>query len=98
MSGDERPVAYTALEKGMPVVLASGQRFGTIQRVLEDTKAGIFLGLVVTTRRGSKFVARDIIERMTAREVRCILADEPQVGALPDAPASARLRSPRRHP
>lgn len=89
MSDDERPVAYTAVERGTPVFLGSGERLGTVEQVLEDPKGGIFLGLVVATRHGSKFVARDRIERMTTTKIECALtADE--ASALPDAPVKGR--------
>jgi hypothetical protein len=89
VSDEERPVAYTAVDRGTPVFLGSGERLGTVEQVLEDPKGGIFLGLLVATRHASKFVARDRIERMTTTKIECALtADE--ASALPDAPVKGR--------
>jgi hypothetical protein len=82
------PVAYSALKKGVPVVSQSGRRFGTLERVLEDTREDILHGLVVATGAGPRFVARDDIERMTTTKVTCSLTDD-QVGVLPAAPTAA---------
>lgn len=102
MSDDERPVAYTALGRGVPVVLKSGQQLGVVDQVLDDPQGGIFLGIVVATGHGSKFVARDLIEQMTTAQVRCALTAE-QASALPTAPAKGRgpfrsIKEVRRHP
>lgn len=93
VSGDGRPVAYTALEKGTPVTSQSGRRFGTVDRVLDDSKGNILHGIVVATRAGHRFVARDFIEGMTTTQVRCSLTDE-QVNALPVVPPVPRRRKP----
>lgn len=37
MSDDERPVAYTAVDRGRPVFLGSGKRLGSDEQVLEYT-------------------------------------------------------------
>lgn len=91
MSGDGRPVAYTALAKGTPVTSQSGRRFGTVDRVLEDSQGNILHGIVVATRAGQRFVARDSIEAMTTTQVRCSLTDE-QMSALPPAASGQRRR------
>ena len=82
MSKEGRPVAYTALERGTPVLSQSGQRFGALDRVIGDDKGFILHGIVVRTGRGLKFVARDAIERMTTTQILCSLTDE-QVRDLP---------------
>ena len=91
MSGDGRPVAFTALKKGTPVTSQSGRRFGRVDRVLDDSKGNILHGIVVATRAGNRFVGRDCIEGMTTAQVRCSLTDE-QVSALPEAPHESRAR------
>jgi hypothetical protein len=87
-----RPVAYTALERGTPVTSKRGHTFGTLDRVLDDGKGNILHGIVVTTDRGLRFVARDSIELMTTRQIRCSLTDE-QVGELPPAPSGRGIRT-----
>lgn len=91
MNDEARPVAYTAVEKGTPVTSQSGQTFGTLERVLDDDKGNILHGIVVKTGRGLRFVARDSIELMTTRQIRCLLTDE-QAGELPPAPGARRMR------
>lgn len=85
---DGRPVAYSALEKGVPVISQSGRRFGTVDRVLDDSKGDILHGIVVATGAGPRFVARDYIERITTTQVKCSLTDE-QVSELPEASGPA---------
>ncbi|WP_457972865.1 hypothetical protein [Arthrobacter sp. D1-17] len=92
MNDEARPVAYTAVERGTPVTSQSGQTFGTLERVLDDGKGNILHGIVVKTRRGLRFVARDSIELMTTRQIRCLLTDE-QAGELPPASAARRMRT-----
>jgi hypothetical protein len=82
MTDDGEPIAYTALERDVPVVSRSGRRFGTVERVLEVPDAGILHGIVVTTPDGLRFVDRDHLEQLTTTRVRCSLDDE-QVAGLP---------------
>ena len=92
MTEDGTPVAYTVLRKGTPVTSLSGRRFGTVDRVIYDSKGDILHGIIIATAAGRRVVARDCIERMTTRQVRCSLSDE-QVGALPPAPPGRRLKT-----
>jgi hypothetical protein len=85
---DGTPLAYSALEKGVPVVSQSGRQFGTVERVLEVPAENIFHGIVVATAAGLRFVDRDHVVAMTTSQVRCALSDE-QAGALPQASAEA---------
>jgi hypothetical protein len=89
VSRNGKPVAYIALEKGTPVTSQSGRRFGTVDQVLDDSKGNILHGIVVATRTGNRFVARDCIEEMTTTRVRCSVTDE-QVSALPVATPGPR--------
>jgi hypothetical protein len=93
VNDEDRPVAYTALHKGMPVVSGSGRKFGVLDRVLDDN-GEILHGLVVSTAAGVRFVARDCIERMTTTQIRCSLTDQ-QVKELPPAPAARHKRTRR---
>jgi hypothetical protein len=88
MPEDGRPIAYTALGKGVPVVSQSGNRFGTVERVLDIPAEDVFRGLVVSTRCGLRFVDRDLVEQITTTRVVCSLSDE-QAAALPRAPRGA---------
>lgn len=87
MTTDGIPIAYTGLQKGTPVVSASGHEFGTVDHVLDIPAEDLFDGIVVETGDGLRFVDRDQIEEMTTTRVRCALSDE-QVAALrpPDGP------------
>src|SRR4051795_11264401 len=87
MTTDGIPVAYSGLEKGTPVVAASGREFGTVEHVLEIPAEDLFDGIVVATGGGLRFVDRDQIDEITTTRVRCALSDE-QVAALrpPDGP------------
>lgn len=96
MTDDGIPIAYSALQKGVPVVSASGREFGKVEHVLEIPAEDLFDGIVVTTDAGLKFVDRDQIELITTARVRCVLTDEeaaalepPTGGAVFTADASA---------
>ncbi|MEW1812569.1 hypothetical protein AB0284_17920 [Pseudarthrobacter phenanthrenivorans] len=82
MKGEGTPIAYTALRKGTPVVSGSGRRFGAVDRVIDDASGSILHGIIVRTRQGRRFVARDSIIRMTTTEVECSVRDE-EVADLP---------------
>lgn len=88
MDDEGRPVAYTALPKGIPVTTQSGRAIGKLERILDDN-GDIFHGIVVSTGTGPKFVARNMIERMTTTQIRCFLTDE-QARELPPAPSVRR--------
>jgi hypothetical protein len=67
------------------VFAASGERVGWVARVLADTAADIFDGIVIQTDRGLRFVDGPEVERCAERAVRL------RIGAA-DA---ARLPAPR---
>jgi len=79
---DAEPIAYSALEKGVPLLARSGQQFGTVERVLQIPEEDLFDGIVVATSHGDRFVDRDQIVEITTAYVRCSLTDE-QAAALP---------------
>ena len=81
MAEDGIPIAYSALQKGVPVVSSSGREFGKVEHVLEIPAEDLFDGIVVTTGAGLRFVDRDQIELITTTRVSCALTDE-QAAAL----------------
>lgn len=82
MRGEGTPIAYMALTKGTPVISVSGRRFGEVDKVVDDAAGSILHGIVVKTREGRRFVARNSIIRMTTTQVQCSISDE-EVTALP---------------
>ncbi|GAA6525385.1 hypothetical protein [Intrasporangium sp. DVR] len=93
MTEDEQPIAYTALAPGVEVCAASGHRVGTVDRVVADVDQDIFRGLVVTGRRGWRFVAREHIGRMTTARV-VLVIDGRAFEELPE-PTPAQLEGDR---
>ena len=73
---DGMPIAYSALQKGTPVVSASGMQFGVVEHVLEIPAQDLFDGIVVSTDDGLRFVDRDQIDKITTTQVRCALTDK----------------------
>jgi hypothetical protein len=55
---DERgePISYMVLAEDTPVYSSDSQRLGKVKRVLADTGADIFDGLIVDTDGGDRFV------------------------------------------
>jgi PRC-barrel domain len=45
-----RPVAFLALDEGVPVYDVDGEQIGVVEGVVGDTQAGIFDGVIVHTR------------------------------------------------
>jgi hypothetical protein len=82
VSDDAQPIAYSVLGKGVPLLSASGQQFGTVEHVLQVPEEDLFDGIVVATSGGLRFVDRDQISEITTAYVRCTLTDE-QVAQLP---------------
>ncbi len=51
------PIAYTVLEKGVPVLASDGERVGTVHHVVAAPEKDIFHGIVIaTTAHGKRFV------------------------------------------
>ena len=82
MSDDAVPIAYSALDKGVPLLAQSGTQFGTVEHVLQIPEEDLFDGIVVATSDGLRFVDRDQISEITTAYVRCTLTDE-QAATLP---------------
>jgi sporulation protein YlmC with PRC-barrel domain len=55
------PIAYTALQPGTPVQTSDGRQFATVEAVLVDEKVAVFVGIVVQTAEGTRFVDADFI-------------------------------------
>jgi len=82
VSDEAIPIAYSALDKGVPLLAQSGKQFGTVEHVLQIPEEDLFDGIVVATSDGLRFVDRDQIGEITTAYVRCTLTDE-QAAALP---------------
>jgi len=93
--GTPIPIAYSALEKGTPVLSASGREFGGVEHVLEIPSEDLFDGIVVATDAGLRFVDRDQIDQITTTHVQCGLTDE-QVAGLSEPNAAPVLMSTHR--
>jgi hypothetical protein len=79
---DETPIAYTALDKGVPVLAADGTRIGTVEHVLQDSSIDLFDGIAVKTEAGLRFVDADLVARITTTAVHTTLPDAD--AALPE--------------
>lgn len=77
-----RPISYSALAPGTPVITSTGTTFGTVHEVLEIPKLDLFDGISVVTPDGLRFVDRDQITDITTTLVRCALTDE-EAASLP---------------
>lgn len=82
MANEATPIAYSALQRGTPMLTRSGRQFGTVEHVLQVPEEDVFDGIVTATDEGLRFVARDQTREITTAWVRCDLSDE-QVAALP---------------
>jgi hypothetical protein len=82
MADEAVPIAYSALEKGVPLLGQSGRQFGTVEHVLHIPAEDLFDGIVVATHAGLRFVDRDQIREITTAYVRCAISDD-QIAALP---------------
>jgi hypothetical protein len=80
--GGGRPISYEALEVGTSVASAGGTEFGTVEHVLQIPSLDLFDGIVVKTKHGPRFVARDQVADITTTVVRCALSDD-EVATLP---------------
>ena len=63
------PIAYMVLGQGTPVYSADGVKLGEVKRVLADTEADIFDGLIVDTREGDRFVDAPNVAEIYQRAV-----------------------------
>ena len=63
------PIAYTVLAEGTPVYSSDGQELGKVKRVLADTEADIFDGIIVDTPDGDRFVDAPYVDDIYERSV-----------------------------
>jgi hypothetical protein len=84
MADDEgSPIAYTALQRGVAVHAADGERVGTVHRVLDNEREHIFDGLVVETASGRRFVDAPEVARIAERRVTLTISAA-EVAELPE--------------
>jgi hypothetical protein len=57
-------VAYSVLEKGVPVLASDGTRVGTVDHVVAAYEQDIFHGLVISSPGGKRFVAAEDVESL----------------------------------
>ena len=50
------PIAYTVLDKGVPVMSSDEKTLGSVHHVVAAPEKDIFHGLVISTGRGRRFV------------------------------------------
>lgn len=93
MADEERPIAYTALPLGIPVLSAAGARLGVVDRVVADYEQDIFRGIVVRGRQGWRFVERRHVDRLTTARV-VLTLEEAAFDRLPE-PTPAQLERDR---
>lgn len=84
------PIAYSVLDKGVPVYSADGASVATVDHVVAAPQEDIFHGLVIRTDAGPKFVAADQVGSLHERGVD-LRIDAAAIAGLPhphgDAPA-----------
>jgi uncharacterized protein YrrD len=72
VANDERAIAWLALEKGTPVVDATGAEIGKVSQVVADEQKDIFSG--IQWREGmlgdEHYVPADLIDELTTEAVR----------------------------
>lgn len=83
------PIAFTALQPGTPVHTADGAAFATVHAVLVDERVSVFVGIVVQTLDGTRFVDADQVATIYTTYVLTTLSAE-QAADLP-APDGSTL-------
>ncbi|MEY9951006.1 hypothetical protein [Leifsonia sp. EB34] len=83
MTDEDTPIAYTALQKGTPVLTADGTEIGTVEHVLQDSTIDLFDGIAVKTTAGLRFVDANLVGRITTGAVQTSLTSD-DAAALPE--------------
>jgi hypothetical protein len=83
---DGTPISYMALKKDTPVLNASGEKIGVVERVLDDPALDLFDGITVQTGEGLRFVDRDAITELTDKYVRTTAASAAELPEPDGAP------------
>lgn len=87
------PISYEVLEAGTPVYTDDGATLGTVKRVLADSGADIFDGIIVDTDDGERFVHGEGVGALYERAVE-LKFDAREAARLPQpsgAPAAMSL-------
>jgi hypothetical protein len=66
---DGLPIAYEALEWGVPVYASGGEQVGTVDEVLAAPEEDIFHGIVIRSGSGQRFAAADLVASLHERGV-----------------------------
>jgi hypothetical protein len=82
MTEEPTPIAYTALQPGVPVLLSDGSQFATVESVLHIEDLDVFDGIVVDVDGEQKFVDADHIASIFTSAVHTTVGPG-QVGDLP---------------
>jgi hypothetical protein len=83
MDEDDHQIGYQALPRGVPVHASSGERIGTVHRVLDNAREHIFDGIVIDTPTGRRFVDAPEVVRITRRRV-TLSIDAAEAAELPE--------------
>jgi hypothetical protein len=86
------PIAYTALQKGTPMFSSSGDEFGVVEHVLQDSSLDLFDGIAVKTAAGLRFVDANQVGAITHAAVHTTLTTE-EAAALPAPDGDAVLEA-----
>ena len=87
------PISYMVLAEDTPVYSADGRPLGKVKRVLADTGADIFDGLIVDTDDGDRFVdAPNVAELYERAVVLTLSADDAR--HMPEPTASPAVMEP----
>ncbi|HSZ70660.1 MAG TPA: hypothetical protein VK756_09885 [Solirubrobacteraceae bacterium] len=77
------PIAYTLLDKGVPVLARDGSQVGTVTSVLAAPEEDVFHGLLIDTPHGGiRFAAADVIASIHEHGVD-LRIDAPTAAGLP---------------
>ncbi len=71
---DATPISYMAVKKQTPVLSASGEKIGEVEKVLDDPSLDLFDGITVQTPHGLRFADRDAITAITDKWVKTTFA------------------------
>ncbi len=69
------PISYLVLEKGTPIVTATGARLGTVEHVLADESLDLFDGIAARTDAGLRFVDANLVTTITTEQVDTSITD-----------------------
>jgi len=63
------PIAYSVLDRGVPVYAAGGEHLGAVDHVVAAPEQDIFHGIVMRGEAGQRFVAADQVAALHERGV-----------------------------